>query len=277
MANTLGMTIQSLEEKRLRSRKGGEYWMGRDIQIILGYVKWDKFENVILKAKMACQTSGIDPGNHFLQTGKMVSAGSGTRVERKDYFLTRYACYLIAMSGDTTKPEIATAQTYFAVQARRQEIQDQLTAEERRLQLRERVKQANRSLASTAKQAGVQRYPIFQDAGYRGLYEMGLSDIKRRKGIPKNEDLLDRAGRAELAANEFRITQTEQKMIRDRVSNERSAVETHRDVGQEVRATIRKLKGIMPEDLPSETSIKKIERKLVREAKALPPIEQDSN
>lgn len=261
---------QQLEEKKKKTPIGGEYWMARDIQIVLGYAKWDKFEKVLEKAMMACASAGGNAEDHFLQTGKLVEAGSGTMVERKDYFLTRYACYLVAMNGDTTKHEIGAAQSYFAVQTRKQEKAEALTAEERRVQLRERVRDANRKLNSAAKKAGVQKYGVFHDAGYRGLYEMGLSDIKRRKGISQEEDLLDRAGRTELAANEFRITQTEDKLARDTVENEQHAIETHRRVGQEVRATIMNLGGTMPENLPTEPPIKTIASKIKKEKKMLP-------
>ncbi len=257
----LDSIIKQLDANKKLTRTGGEYWMARDISPILGYPEWENFDNVIQKARMACESTGIDPQNHFLETTKMVSIGSGANRRIKDYFLTRYACYLVAMNGNSRKPEIGTAQTYFAVQARRQEIQDQLTDKEKRLQLRERVKNANLSLASTAKKAGVQRYGIFQDAGYQGLYEMGLADIKKRKGIDEKENLLDRAGRTELAANEFRITQTEEKLIRDGVKLERHAIDTHKNVGREVRNVIKKLGGTMPEDLPPEESIKKLTSK----------------
>ncbi|HET6515360.1 MAG TPA: DNA damage-inducible protein D [Thermodesulfovibrionales bacterium] len=265
MMNNLGSTINELDKAKQRTSNGGEYWMGRSIQTILGYQNWDKFENVIDKAKKACESTGIDPNNHFRRTGKMVEIGSGAQRERADYFLTRYACYLIAMNGETSKLEIGTAQSYFAVQTRRQEIQDKLTADERRLQLRERVKNANISLTSTAKKVGVQKYAIFHDAGYQGLYEMGLADIKRKKGISEKENLLDRAGRTELAANEFRITQTEEKLVRDRINNERDAINMHRDVGREVRSTIKKLGGTLPEDLLPEESIKKLTNKHKKE------------
>jgi len=259
MYRDLSQTIKRLDAAKKLTKNGGEYWMAREIQPILGYERWENFHNVINKARMACESSGIEPDNQFRDITKKVTVGSGAMVPQVDYFLTRYACYLIAMNGDsTTKPEIATAQTYFAVQTRRQEIQDRLTADEKRLQLRDRVKSANKNLNSAAKQAGVQRYALFHDAGYRGLYEMGLADIKRKKGLLEKEDLLDRAGRAELATNEFRITQTEVKLVRDKITNEKDAMETHREVGREVRATIRKLNGIMPEDLPTEPSIKKL-------------------
>jgi DNA-damage-inducible protein D len=257
MENFNSIVILLDNAKRLTG-EGGEYWMGRNIQNIFGYDKWDKFENVINRAMKACESAGINPGDHFLQTGKMVGIGSGAQRERGDYFLTRYACYLVAMNGDTSKPEVGIAQTYFAVQARKQEVQDRLTETERRIELRERVKNANRSLTSAAKRAGVQRYALFHDAGYQGLYEMGLTQIRVKKGIAPKENLLDRAGRTELAANEFRITQTEEKLVRDGIKKENLAIETHRNVGREVRNVIKKLGGTLPENLTPEESIKKL-------------------
>ncbi|MBI4823662.1 MAG: DNA damage-inducible protein D [Nitrospirae bacterium] len=274
MEEDLDKIIRQLDNARKSTKNGGEYWMGRDIQQILGYSSWENFQKVIQKARMACESTGIDPNDHFLDTMKMVLIGSGAQRKKGDYFLTRYACYLIAMNGDSSKPEIGIAQTYFAIQTRRQEKYDKLTADERRLQLRERVKNANLSLTSTAQNAGVQKYALFHSAGYRGLYEMGLAEIKQKKNIPSKEDLLDCAGRTELAANEFRITQTEEKLIRDSINNERGAINTHQKVGAEVRATIKKLGGTMPEDLPAEESIKKLtsKRKDKIDAKERPKI-----
>lgn len=266
MRRDLDSTIRALEKIKQVAKRGGEYWMGRDIQRTLAYAKWDKFENVIAKAKMACGSAGIDSNNHFLQTGKLVEAGSGTQVERKDYYLTRYACYLIAMNGDTSKPEIAVAQTYFAVQTRTQELQNQLMTGEQRLSGRKRVIDGNKRLCTTAKNVGVQNYAAFQAAGYQGLYRMGLADIKRIKGLSKKESLLDHAGRTELAANEFRITQTEEKLIREMVDNEKQAIETHKNVGSEIRETIKKLGGTMPEQLKLEPHIKKL-KKMLKETK----------
>ena len=260
--------IKELDRKRRIAKNGVEYWMGRDIQDVLGYVKWDKFENIIEKAMTACESVGGNSENHFLQTGKMVPIGSGAEVEKKDYFLTRYACYLIAMNGDPGKPEVATAQAYFAVQTRRQELEDQLTDNQKRSLLRERVRTANNHLNGAAKRAGVQNYAFFHDAGYRGLYGgIGLGDIKRRKEISTKEDLLDCAGREELAANEFRITQTEACLSREQINGQRAAEDTHLTVGKEVRNTIAKLGGSMPENLPPEPNIRKLTDK--REPKKL--------
>jgi DNA-damage-inducible protein D len=263
----LDSTIKELENSKRTTDKRIDYWRAREVQMILAYSDWRNFENAINRACMACESAGFDQSIHFVETTKMIQIGKGGMVNQKDYFLTRYACYLITMNSDTSKPEIGTAQAYFAIQTRKQELQEKLTADQRRILLRNRIKDANRSLASTAKRVGVQKYPIFQDAGYQGLYGMGLRDIKRYKGI--KDDLLDRAGRTELAANEFRITQTEDKLSRDNINGEQEAIDTHRSVSKAVRNTIRELGGIMPENLPPETSIKKLERKCRKEIKEM--------
>lgn len=263
------LLINKLEKNKRVSGRGAEYWMARDLQPLLGYSRWEGFLNVIEKARMACTSSGVDASDQFRQTTKGITAGKGAQVVRQDFYLSRYACYLVAMNGDTSKPEVGLAQTYFAVQTRRQEIRDQEDVTTR-VELRERVKEANRALGSAAKNAGVQKYALFHDAGYKGLYGMGLSDLKAHKRIDPNDDLLDRAGRVELAANEFRITQTEDKLRRDRVKGEVPAIQTHLDVGEAVRRTIRQLGGTMPEDLPAEASIKRLTSKRHRASKPEP-------
>lgn len=264
-----GDFTKQVEGRRRTGKAGGHYWMARDLQEILGYQRFESFEPVILKARLACESAGIEPDDQFRQTTEMVSIGSGAERNRADWFLTRYACYLIAMNADSSKSQVGFAQTYFAVQTRKQEIAEKLSGIEKRIEQRHRVTQTVKALNSAAKTAGVQKYALFHDAGYRGLYDMGLADIKRRKGLTAKEDLLDRAGRAELAAIEFKNTQTEQKIIRDKIVGETQAIQTHRGVASEVRRTIRTLGGTLPENLPPEESIKKIEA--ARNRKKLPP------
>lgn len=265
-------TISSLDTSRKVSPKGIEYWLARDLQRLLDYDKWSNFKNVIEKAKMACQTVGCKPEHHFADVGKMVSIGSKAERPIDDIALSRYACYLIAMNGDPSKPVIAAAQTYFAVQTRKQELAEQRDDLESRLALRNRVKDHNKYLASAAKEAGVQSFPLFQDSGYRGLYDgLGVGEIKARKGIPDKEVLLDCMGRAELAANDFRITQTEMTLRQQAVKGDQQARETHKRVGKEVRNTISTLGGTMPENLPPEPSVKKLTSVKKRQIKELPP------
>ena len=265
-------TIQSLNPLKKVTPKGTEYWLARDLQGLLGYSQWRNLEEVIEKAKRACEMSANDPRIHFADTSKKVTLGGGSIREIKDVALTRYAAYLVAMNGDSAKPEIAAAQTYFAVQTRKQELAEQKDEDESRLALRNRVKRSNRYLAGAAQRAGVQNFGAFHNAGYQGLYGgLGLSDIKEKKGIRPNDDLLDFIGRAELAANEFRITQTESKLETQQIKGEQAARETHRTVGKEVRNTIEKLGGTMPEVLPAAPSIKQVEKAKKRRTRELPP------
>jgi DNA-damage-inducible protein D len=251
--------VDRLDALKRLAKNGAEFWTGRAIQDVLGYTEWRNVEEVIQKAKVACDSGGVQSEKHFVEATDLVEIGNSAQRARADWILSRYACYLIAMNADSTKQEVGYAQAYFAIQARRQEVQDQLTATERRLLLRNRVKEANKSLASAAKKAGVQRYPVFQDAGYKGLYGgLGQADVKASKGIPANQNLLDCIDRAELAANEFRITQTEQKLVREGVNTEVHAIRTHGDVGREVREAIRKIGGTMPERLPAVPPINKV-------------------
>lgn len=238
---------------------GIEYWRARDLQETLGYSTWESFENAVSRAREACEQSSVDPSNHFRDTTKKVSLGSGAVREVPDVILSRYGCYLTAMNGDPSKPQIASAQAYFAIQTRRQELAEEQSDEEKRLDLRNKVKDANRNLNAAAQRAGVKRYGTFHDAGYRGMYGgLGKDAIKAKKGIPGDEDLLDCIDRTELAANAFRITQTESKLEREKVVGEERAIRAHGDVGREVRATIERIGGKMPEALPRAESIKKL-------------------
>ena len=254
--------MQQLDASKKLTKKSDEYWMARDIQPILGYDKWDNFKQVIDKAREACRNSKVETKYHFLDVGKMIIAGKGAMREREDCYLTRYACYLIAMSGDaTTKPEIASALTYFAIQTRRQELADLSLNDEKRMELRDRVTEAVKHLNSAAKGAGVINYGFFQDAGYRGLYGMGLQQIKLQKRISQKEKLFDRAGREELAANEFRLTQTEGRLKKEQIRNGQVAQKIHGEVASEVRQAIKKIGGTLPENLPAEPSIKLLGKK----------------
>ena len=253
-------TIVALDTAKKVAPSKVEYWMARDIQVVLGYKTWEGFEPAIKRAMRACEETGEEPQKHFRQTSKMVRIGSDTRRAITDYFMDRYACYLVAMNGDSSISQIAAAQRYFAVQTRKQEIHEEGELLDKRIEQRKRLKTAVVKLSMAAKLAGVQNFALFHDAGYRGLYEMGLGEIKKKKGLSDKEDLYDRAGRAELAANEFHKTQTEEKIAKDGLQGELQAQQTYKQVGQEVRAAIRKIGGTMPEDMKPEESLKKLER-----------------
>lgn len=238
---------------------GIEYWDARELMPLLGYSQWRSFAEVIGKAIKACMNSGQNIADHFARLTNMVEIGSNTVRKIIDYKLDRYACYLIAQNGDAHKMEIAQAQTYFALQTRKQEIFEQLSDNEKRIFNRSEVSWHNKELFKTAKRAGISNFGMFNDAGYRGLYEMPLADIERKKGIKKGE-LLDRAGSSELAANLFRITQTDDKIKRENVQGQESASRVHREVGGKVRRAIKDIGGTMPENLPVEKHIKELKK-----------------
>ena len=263
-------TTQSLNKDFENIKKvdenGVEYWQARELMSLLGYIKWQKFEDTISRAARACVNSGQLVDNHFTRSGKMVDIGSNTVREIRDWKLDRYACYLVAQNGDSNKQEIALAQTYFAIQTRRQEIFGQLSDDEKRLFIRKEVSEYNKKLFQTAKKSGVKQFGSFNDAGYRGFYGMPLAEIENMKGIKKGE-LLDRAGATELAANLFRITQTDEKLKNDHVRGEENAKRTHFMVGGQVRQTIKDIGGVTPENLLPEKHIKelkKTKKKLLR-------------
>lgn len=261
---------------------GQEYWSARDFFKLLDYQKWEKFINVINKAKESCKNSGQDELDHFLRVEKMVTIGSGAQRDIGDLQLSRYACYLIVQNADPSKRIVALGQTYFAIQTRKQEIQESpdyrklKSEDEKRLFLREEMKKHNIQLASAAKDAGVVEsydYAIFQDHGYRGLYGgLGAKEIHNKKGLKTSQQILDHMGSTELAANLFRATQTEEKLKRENIKGKTQANKAHQEVGAKVRQTIKELGGTMPEDLPVEESIKKIESKAKKELKEKPNV-----
>jgi DNA-damage-inducible protein D len=260
MAEMVGYTnfTDQLDQLRRASGKGVRYWRAREIRRLLGYAGWDNFEAAIARARKACENAGFDPDNQFRATTKMVKTGSGARREVKDWYLTRYACYLVAMNSDSQKKEVAFAQTYFAVQTRRQELADQANGDETRLELREKVRIANRQLTGTAKGAGVTRFGLFFDEGYLGLYGMRYAAIKRRKGLAKKEHLLDRAGAIELAANQLKSLLAGQKITEDDIRGERGAFQAHFVAGREIREAIGRVNRTLPEDLPPERPIREL-------------------
>ena len=196
----------------------------------------------------------------------MVQIGSGAERKQQDYKLSRYACYLIAQNGDSRKKVIALAQTYFAVQTRKQEISEKeysmLTEDEKRFYQRNLTRKGNYSLNQTAKKAGVKNFDKFHNSGYKGLYNGETADdIAKRKGLRYREDILDNMGSDELIANLFRISQTEQKLRKDNIKGEKEANSTHYEVGRKVRKAIADIGGTMPEDLPTpKKSLKQLEK-----------------
>lgn len=264
------ITINSLNKNFENIKKidenGIEYWEARELMPVLGYNRWEKAEEVIARAAKASLNSGQPVDNHFHQLVKMVRIGSNTARKIKDWKLDRYACYLIAQNGDSKKTEIALAQTYFAIQTRKQEVFEQIKESDKRLFIRGEVTAKNKKLFSTAKQAGVTKFGSFNNAGYLGLYGMPLSKIEKSKGIKKGE-LLDRAGTTELAANLFRITQTDDKINNDDIRGDEQASKTHFMVGGKVRKAIADIGGTMPENLKPERHIKELKTEKKKQLK----------
>lgn len=260
----------AFEAVRHTDEEGLDFWSAREIAPLLGYKRWENFETAIGRAQVACKNTGEDVDDHFRGVTNMVAIGSGAQREQSDWELTRFAAYLIAQNGDPTKPQIAAAQAYFAVQTRRQEIADEtplpLSEDERRVIGRDELKQHNKALASAAKAAGVTKpldYAIFQNEGYKGLYGgLDRQRIQRRKKLTSKQDILDHMPSGEIAANLFRATQTEEKLRREGVRGKEAANRAHHQVGAKVRQTIREIGGTMPEDYPAVEHVKEARKRI---------------
>lgn len=253
---------------------GREYWSARDLMVALGYESWQNFEKVIKKAMTAATSPEISLplGDHFNEVVKMIPIGKGGKRKTKDYFLSRRACYLIAQNGDPEKPEIASAQNYFAFTAEVYDMQAARLEQEQRLALRLKVADENIQLSATALQSGVQKenMGLFHDAGYQGLYTMTSGELATFWNLPAGTEILDVMGPEGLGTNLFRITQTDAKLKRDQITDEDTAILTHHDVGVEVRHAIENIHQKKPEDLPRAASIRKlVEEKRRRTRKKL--------
>jgi len=271
------MDIENWRSKKFEDIKhfdgnGNEYWNARELQAILEYKEWRNFSDAIDRAMVSCKLNEQEPKYHFVNVTKMVSLGSGSERKVDDFRLTRFACYLIVMNGDPRKEPIAQGQMYFAVKTRLQEIQElygHLDEDGKRLFRRSDIRQKNMLLYEAARKAGIQtvyEYAAFTDKGYMGLYgELKKKDIAERKGIGKDQDILDHMGSVELAANLFRISQTEEALKKNGVRDKETAGETHYMVGKEVRTAIERIGGTMPEDLPTpEKSIPQLQREEIK-------------
>jgi DNA-damage-inducible protein D len=244
--------ITPFEAIRRTNPTGNEFWSSRDFAKVLGYADYRSFQSVIESARTACFNSGQRLEDHFVGITEMIEIGKGGQRSVQTVMMSRYACYLVIQNADPSKEIVAHGQTYFAIQTRRQELSDAEIEEQRRL-------------ADAAKDAGVigpRDYAIFQNHGYMGLYGgLGAQDIHARKGLKTSEQILDHMGSTELAANLFRATQAEDKLRREKITGKDKANKSHREVGAKVRQTIKELGGTMPEELPTEASIKRLESK----------------
>ena len=249
---------------------GEDYWSARDLMPLLGYgKKWQNFTTAIEKAIVSCKESGNIVEYHFTDASKPITGGKGAIQHVKDYNLSRFACYLVAMNGDPRKEEIAAAQVYFAVSTRAHEMHQLRLEQEQRLEVRLKVSESFKALAEAAAGAGVEseHFGIFMDSGYLGLHRHTRQELMVLKDIPEDEEYLDNIQRRELSAIDFKNTQTEGKLIADQVDNEDDAIQTHYFVGDQVRKAIEAIGGPMPEDLPTAPSIRKLVEERRRAAK----------
>ena len=257
---------KTFEDIKHIDENGVEFWYARELMPILEYAKWQNFKKIIDKAMITCKNSEISIKDCFTDISKPIISGKGKEEFIEDYKLTRYACYLIAQNGDSRKKVIALAQTYFAIQTRKQEISEKeystLKEDEKRFYQRNLTKKGNYSLNQTAKNAGVKNFDKFHNSGYKGLYNGETADdIAKRKGLRYREEILDNMGSEELAANLFRITQTESKLKKDNIQTEIDANKAHYKIGKNIREVIKKNGGTMPENLATpKKSLKQLEK-----------------
>jgi len=256
-------TIVIFEEIKRVNENGSNYWSSRELAKALDYSDYRNFETVLKKAKESCKNSGQLIKEHFVETTEMIELGKTATRPISDTFLSRYACYLVMQNADPSKEVVALGQTYFAIQTRRQEVQDQAIEDHNRLYLREEITAHNKHLYEAASLAGVQNYGRFSNYGYMGLYGgKTMQDIQQKKGLSKSQKILDHMGSEELAANLFRATQTDAKLRREQIKGEASANHAHQEVGKKVRETIRQLGGTMPENLPTPDAITQAKKRI---------------
>lgn len=240
--------IAAFRDAARKTDNGEEFWTACDLSRLLGYSDYRNFEKIVEKAKAACCTMRLDPDDHFVDTADMIEIGKGGRRDVDNIHLDRYACYLIAQNGDSRKKEIGFAQNYFAIQTRRQELADEhgvdfdtLSENQKRLYLRNQVVVENKRLMSAAKASGVrtgQDFGKFNNKGYQGLYGgRGKQEIQQYKRLPAKANILDHMGSTELAANLFRIAQTEEKLRSKNIRGKEAAFDAHYEVGVKVRQT----------------------------------------
>jgi DNA-damage-inducible protein D len=275
MSNLIAKEYQVFEQIKHTDEVGNEYWFARELSPILEYTEWRNFSKVIDRAMLACRNSGFVISDQFVEANKLIEHGKGGMRQIIDYKLSRYACYLIVQNGDPRKEIIATGQTYFAIQTRRQEVADyfnQLDEDNKRLVIRGDIKQWNQMLAEAAHNAGVitdEEFAQFQNAGYMGLYGgETVQDIHRRKRLSSKHKILDYMNSQELIANLFRISLAEEKIRIEQIQGADDAAKVHNQVGREVRQTIKRVGGVLPENQPTpEKSIEEVQKEQLNKLK----------
>jgi DNA-damage-inducible protein D len=258
-------------EAAKQQNEGVEYWSARDMQSILGYAQWKNFEKVIEKAKAACVNAGAEVQNHFADFGKMVDIGSGVKREIADIALTRYACYLVAQNGDATKSEIAFAQTYFAVQTRKQEIIEQRLLDVARVSAREKLSKSEKKLSGILYERGVDEkgFALIRSKGDQVLFGgYNTQMMKQKLGVPESKPLADHLSTLAIKAKDFANELTSHNVVEKDLKGVNKISEEHIENNRAVRKMLGE-RGVKPENLPAGEDIQKLKRKLASEDKKL--------
>jgi len=252
--------------------KGIECWSARELQPILGYARWENFANAIEKAKKSCENAGEPIHHHFRDVTKMVDLGSGSKREVEDVVLTRYACYLIAQNGDPSKPSVAFAQTYFAVQTRKQEIIEKRLLEVARVSAREKLSKSEKKLSGIIYERGVDDngFAIIRSKGDQALFGgFSTNDMKRKWGVPATKPLADFLPTLTIKAKDFATELTSHNVTEKDLKGEQQISKEHIENNLAVRKIL-KQRGVLPETLAPEEDVKKLKRKLEADQKKIP-------
>ena len=269
MQSDLIQSLTSTFESHAQQTEGGvEFWLARDLQHLLGYSKWENFLNVVSKAKTACEVSGHAVFDHFIDVNKMVDLGSGSQREVDDIMLTRYACYLIAQNGDPRKPEIAFAQTYFALQTRRAELIEQRLLDAERVQARKKLTETEKDLSQVIYEqtGGNQDFALIRSKGDNALFGKSTQAMKAQWKVPDSRPLADFAPTIILKAKDFAAEITIFNARQHQMTTESAISKEHIANNRAVRDTLLE-RGIRPETLPPAEDVKKVERRLVADDK----------
>lgn len=249
-----------------RNENGSTYWWASDLSEMLGYKSFTSFKKVIDRATKAMMAIDVSHYENIFQE-------PNPRTQNADFKLSRFACYMVVMNSDSKKPEVAKAQVYFATMTRAFEVMMENTDQIERIAIRDDIKEGNKSLTKAANVAGVSDYGRFGNSGYLGLYNMNNWQLAKKRNIDKTK-LFDHMGRAELAANYFRITMTEEKIKNQNIQGQANLERTHKEVGNEVRGMVKRNTGVAPEDLPQEQRLPEVKKSLKKANRELKKIDK---